>query len=92
MTPEESVETEDLHRYLMQHLEHLDATEHEVICRRFGLESYDRHTLDEVSHAMNITRERVRHIQLNALKTLRSAMLADSHNGHPQSSDFSRQS
>ena len=49
----------------------LDDKQQEVIVRRFGLHGHDYATLEEVSAAMEITRERVRQIQMNALKRLK---------------------
>ena len=46
----------------------------EVICRRFGLRGHDITTLEEVGKAIGLTRERVRQIQVDALKELRGMM------------------
>lgn len=69
--PMESLERNDLHNSLGQCLEQLDDRQQEVICRRFGLRGHDRQTLEEVGKAVGLTRERVRQIQLGALKDLR---------------------
>jgi RNA polymerase nonessential primary-like sigma factor len=45
-----------------------------VIERRFGLHGHRRGTLEQISRDMGTTRERVRQIQLDALKTLREMM------------------
>lgn len=47
-----------------------------MICRRFGLRSHDIATLEEIGKAIGLTRERVRQIQVDVLKTLRF-MLSD---------------
>lgn len=52
-------------------LSQLDDKQQEVIVRRFGLHGHDYATLEEVSAVMQITRERVRQIQMNALKRLK---------------------
>lgn len=49
----------------------LNDREREVIQRRFGLESGETQTLDEVSRVFSVTRERVRQIEVAALKKLR---------------------
>jgi RNA polymerase primary sigma factor len=49
----------------------LPARERRVIELRFGLDSGTGRTLEEVSNEMGITRERVRQIELKALKILR---------------------
>ncbi len=46
----------------------------EVICRRFGLRGYDLSTLEEVGREIGLTRERVRQIQVEALKQLRQML------------------
>jgi len=52
-------------------LELLPEREQEVIERRFGLHGYPSQTLAEVGEELQITRERVRQIQLAALQHLR---------------------
>jgi len=48
----------------------------DVVCRRFGLRGHDMATLEEVGREIGLTRERVRQIQVEALKELRT-MLTD---------------
>jgi len=48
----------------------------DVVCRRFGLRGHDMATLEEVGREIGLTRERVRQIQVEALKELRT-MLAE---------------
>jgi RNA polymerase nonessential primary-like sigma factor len=45
-----------------------------VVARRFGLNGHDVYTLEEVGQELGVTRERVRQIQLEALKRLRDIM------------------
>ena len=45
-----------------------------VLERRFGLHGYHRATLEQIGREIGVTRERVRQIQLDALKTLRTMM------------------
>lgn len=52
-------------------LAQLDDKQREVISRRFGLGGHDSLTLEKIAVVMDITPERVRQIQLNALKKLR---------------------
>lgn len=52
----------------------LNEKQREVLCRRFGLGGYERQTLDEVGQAIGLTRERVRQIQIHALRALREIM------------------
>lgn len=55
-------------------LQELNEKQREVLSRRFGLGGYDRQTLEEVGRAVGLTRERVRQIQIVALKSLREIM------------------
>lgn len=45
-----------------------------VVERRFGLHGYRRETLEQIGDEIGVTRERVRQIQLDALKNLRAMM------------------
>jgi RNA polymerase nonessential primary-like sigma factor len=48
-----------------------------VVERRFGLHGFRRATLEQIGHEIGVTRERVRQIQLDALKNLRTMMEND---------------
>jgi RNA polymerase nonessential primary-like sigma factor len=43
----------------------------EVVVRRFGLRGHEAATLEQVGEEIGLTRERVRQIQVEALKKLR---------------------
>lgn len=72
--PEDALESERLHESLEACLDELPPKQREVLCRRFGLAGYDRQTLEEVGVAVGLTRERVRQIQMGALKSLREIL------------------
>ena len=55
-------------------LEELSHKQREVVSRRFGLRGYESSTLEEVGREIGLTRERVRQIQVEALRRLRSIM------------------
>jgi|SRR5690554_995110 len=55
-------------------LEELSEKQREVLARRFGLRGHEVCTLEEVGHEIGLTRERVRQIQVEALKRLRDIM------------------
>jgi RNA polymerase nonessential primary-like sigma factor len=55
-------------------LDELTEKQREVLARRFGLRGYEVSTLEEVGHEIGLTRERVRQIQVEALKRLRDIM------------------
>ena len=48
-----------------------------VVERRFGLHGYRRLTLEQIGDEIGVTRERVRQIQLDALRNLRAMMESD---------------
>lgn len=75
INPVETLFQEDLSNSLTQCLDELDERQRQVVCRRFGLEGFERQTLEEVGEAVGLTRERVRQIQLLALKELRRALV-----------------
>jgi RNA polymerase primary sigma factor len=59
-------------REQVQHaLASLSDREREVLELRFGLRDGKEHTLEEVSHYFNVTRERVRQIEAKALRKMR---------------------
>ncbi|MEM9621385.1 MAG: RNA polymerase sigma factor RpoS [Pseudomonadota bacterium] len=74
--PWQLVQNEQLSEHISDWLDCLPEKSLDVICRRFGLRGHDVTTLEEVGKAIGLTRERVRQIQVDALKTLR-AMLTE---------------
>ncbi len=52
-------------------LDELDEKQRSVVVRRFGLRNHARGTLEEVGLEIGVTRERVRQIQMEALRNLR---------------------
>lgn len=52
-------------------LDQLSSKQQEVLTRRFGLRGYKMCTLEEVGREIGLTRERVRQIQVEALRRLR---------------------
>lgn len=62
-------------RFSLDHwLDELTEKQREVIARRFGLRGYETSTLEEVGREIGLTRERVRQIQVEALKRMREIM------------------
>jgi len=64
----------DVKANLDQWLAQLSEKQREVVERRFGLHGYDVSTLEEVGNTIGVTRERVRQIQLEALRKLRDIL------------------
>ncbi|XOZ34742.1 RNA polymerase sigma factor RpoS [Halomonadaceae bacterium KBTZ08] len=55
-------------------VEQLSEKQQEVLCRRFGLRGYATMTLEQVGAEIGLTRERVRQIQVEALRRLREIL------------------
>jgi len=71
-SPLEEAMRADLREHLEKVLSSLKPKEAEVIRRRYGLDGTDvPHTLEEVGKAMNVTRERVRQIEVRAMRKLK---------------------
>lgn len=69
--PEETVQVEQIERYVREWLKDLNEKQRIVIERRYGLNGYDMTTLEELALSLDLTRERVRQIQIEALEALR---------------------
>ncbi len=67
------VEADDLDR-ILERLDHLDGREAAVIRMRFGLAPYVSMTLREVGENLNLTRERVRQLENQAILKLMAAL------------------
>jgi RNA polymerase nonessential primary-like sigma factor len=72
--PAVQLQDSDLRANIDHWLSELSEKQREVISRRFGLRGYEMSTLEEVGHEIGLTRERVRQIQVEALKRLRDTM------------------
>jgi RNA polymerase primary sigma factor len=57
---------------LSRWLSHLSEQERQVLELRFGLEGQERHTLAEIGRQLDVSRERVRQVELKALRKLRN--------------------
>lgn len=72
--PAELLTDENLRAHMEMMLDQLTDNQQEVIARRFGLRGFDKATLEEVGKEIGLTRERVRQIQVDALKALRKLL------------------
>jgi RNA polymerase primary sigma factor len=70
--PLDKVEQSIHHEQLGRWLTHLSEQEHHVLALRFGLNGNERHTLSEIGRLMEVSRERVRQVELKALRKLRN--------------------
>ncbi|MGB2078297.1 MAG: RNA polymerase sigma factor RpoS [Vibrio sp.] len=73
--PEVSTQNDDINSSLIDWLNELNPKQKEVLARRFGLLGYEASTLEEVGREINLTRERVRQIQVEGLKRLRDILM-----------------
>lgn len=80
-SPDEEVMRKSNAQWLEQILQVLTPREREVVQLRFGIGVDETWTLEQVGRSMNVTRERIRQIEVVALKKLKEshvkAMLAD---------------
>jgi RNA polymerase nonessential primary-like sigma factor len=75
--PTERIQDEDVQHNLEHWLERLNDKQREVVERRFGLHGYEHSTLERVAQELGVTRERVRQIQMDALRRLRDILEKD---------------
>jgi RNA polymerase nonessential primary-like sigma factor len=71
------LQNENLASSINEWLEQLTDKQREVVSRRYGLRGFDPSTLEEVASVMGVTRERVRQIQMEALRRLREILETD---------------
>jgi len=69
--PGTELQNNDIQSNLERWVEELPEKQREVLSRRFGLRGYEASTLEDVGREIGLTRERVRQIQVEALKRLR---------------------
>ena len=72
--PCELLQDDDLSQSIDQWLSELTDKQRDVVVRRFGLRGHESSTLEEVGQEIGLTRERVRQIQVEALKRLREIL------------------
>jgi len=72
--PSDQLQDEDVLANLEIWIAKLSDKQREVVERRFGLHGYKISTLEEVGNEIGVTRERVRQIQMDALKRLREIL------------------
>ena len=72
--PSTLLQDEDVMANLEMWMNQLEEKQRQVVVRRFGLHGYERTTLEEVGAELGVTRERVRQIQMDALRQLRKIL------------------
>jgi RNA polymerase primary sigma factor len=72
LTPEQTMERDQLKATLEEALETLTPREAKVLRMRFGIGVGTDHTLEEIGNQFEVTRERIRQIEAKALQKLRA--------------------
>ncbi len=72
--PEEKLQENDMRDNIIKWLGELNPKQREVLARRFGLMGYEPSTLEDVGAEIGLTRERVRQIQVEALRRLKDML------------------
>lgn len=72
--PAEILEDKSMRLQLEECLQRLNEKQRSILARRFGLLGHESATLEKVGSEVGLTRERVRQIQVEALKSLRTIM------------------
>jgi len=72
--PGTQLQNDDVQSNLDRWIEELPEKQREVLSRRFGLRGHETSTLEDVGREIGLTRERVRQIQVEALRRLREIM------------------
>jgi RNA polymerase nonessential primary-like sigma factor len=70
LSPQDSLVKDNINEHLDSWLDYLSPNQRVVISMRFGLRGYDASTLEKIGEQICLTRERVRQIQLEAIKKL----------------------
>lgn len=73
--PQEIAEQHELHRILLEAIDRLEPRHKQVLLLRYGLESGKPMTLEQVGQQYGVTRERIRQLEIAAIKRLRHILL-----------------
>ncbi len=71
LSPADAVASNDLKEQVREVLKSLTPREEKVLKMRFGIDCASEHTLEEVGKDFSVTRERIRQIEVKALRKLR---------------------
>lgn len=74
LPPDMLMENSEMERLVSEWLDRLGERHRVVIERRYGFNGHDISTLDQIAHSLQLTRERIRQIQSEALRELRSLL------------------
>jgi RNA polymerase nonessential primary-like sigma factor len=71
---DEQIQEDCIKRSITSCVFELPEKQREVICRRYGICGYEEATLEQVAQELEVTRERVRQIQMEGLKKLKEIL------------------
>ena len=74
-SPDDQTSQNFLRHKVLEALKFLSEREAEIVRLRFGLEDEREHTLEEVGHKFGLTRERIRQLEIRALRKLKNLAL-----------------
>jgi RNA polymerase nonessential primary-like sigma factor len=74
MPQDEQIQENSIKQNISTWVFELPEKQREVICRRYGICGYQDATLEQVAQELGVTRERVRQIQMDALKRLKDIL------------------
>ena len=72
--PDIRLENAEIETHVREWLDQLNECQRSVIERRYGLNGSEIHTLEQLAQSLDLTRERVRQIQIEALASLRKIL------------------
>ena len=75
--PDLILEQSEIKHRVQEWLNRLNDKQRYIIEKRYGLNGYEIQTLEQLAKTLDLTRERVRQIQLEALQTLRGILRCD---------------
>ena len=68
----DKINDDDISKIISEALGTLSSREERVLRMRFGIGTMDEHTLEEIGQRFNVTRERIRQIEVKALQRLKN--------------------
>jgi RNA polymerase nonessential primary-like sigma factor len=74
LPPDIRLENIEIEHHVHEWLNQLGERQRSVIERRYGLNGLEIHTLEQLAQSLDLTRERVRQIQIEALASLRKIL------------------
>ena len=74
LAPDEELQENCMKKNIASCVFELPEKQREVICRRYGICGYQEETLEQVAQELEVTRERVRQIQMEGLKKLKEIL------------------